>query len=90
MHDLGEKAMSPNAKHTLGAFMMWGGLPLAAAGALIVAPSHPAAGAGMLAAALAVSLGGAALKKRHCPRCRAGACELPGPPGAKNGPNPPA
>lgn len=69
--------MTADAKHTLGAGLMWGGVGAAALGTFAVLPGHPGAGAAVILGATGLSAAGMVLKKRNCPRCRAGACELP-------------
>lgn len=81
-----EDKMSPDARHALGAVLMWSSVAVTAAGSLLIAPGHPAFGAAVIALGMAGVIAGAAIKKKYCPRCRAGACELP----KKNSPQPPA
>lgn len=69
--------MTPDRKHALGAGMMWGGVALTGLAAVVVLPMQLAAGLALFAAGIALTAAGAVAKKRYCPRCRAGACELP-------------
>lgn len=73
--------MSPDAKHSLGAVLLWGGVAAAAIATAVLLAAPGAANlclAGLIGGAL-VSVCGAYLKKRHCPSCRTGACPLPAP-----------
>lgn len=75
--------MHPDRKHTLGAILMWGGVVLAAVAALAILPASPMWGAVGFLAGVAASLEGMRIKKRYCPRCRRGVCDLPpSPPGS--------
>ena len=70
--------LSPDMKHLAGGVTMWGGVALAAASAVLVIPAARFAGVGLFVLSAAVSIGGAWLKKRHCPHCGAGACRTGG------------
>jgi len=66
--------MNADLKHSLGSSLLWGGVVLAAAGLLFILPHHPLLGLLCFVAALPVSITGAWLKKKYCPRCRPDFC----------------
>ncbi|MBN1476385.1 hypothetical protein JXA47_06500 [Candidatus Sumerlaeota bacterium] len=70
--------MSPDAKHLLGAIAMWLGVILAALAVLLLLPRSPTLGAASAIASALIALLGAWFKKRHCPKCRQGVCEVEG------------
>ncbi len=67
--------------HLIGALAMWSGVACSAAAVLFLMPRAAGTGASVFAASVLVTGLGAWLKKRHCPRCAAGAdaCEAPVP-----------
>lgn len=68
--------MNQDTKHTIGALLMWGGVALAAVATFLVLPRLAWLGITLLAVSIPLAGFGAWWKKRHCPRCRAGACEI--------------
>jgi O-antigen/teichoic acid export membrane protein len=69
--------MTADAKHRLGTILMWSGVGLAVVATLAAVPRWPIFGLSLLAASIALTVAGAWIKKRSCPRCREGACEMP-------------
>jgi hypothetical protein len=70
-------ALSPDEMHTLGKGLIPAGIVIAVYGIFIAMPTSPYTGLGAVAWGIALTLIGLRLKKKYCPRCREGQCELP-------------
>jgi hypothetical protein len=74
---MSREARRAEARHALGALLMWSGIGLAVGGWIAFSRARPAVGAALFALALVAAVCGAILKKRYCPKCRKGACPAP-------------
>lgn len=69
--------MTADQKHAAGTVVMYGGVLLGGLGAWALMGGRGVWGGVLFAVALMAVILGGVLKKRYCPRCRAGACALP-------------
>lgn len=70
-------AMSPDEMHTLGKGMIPAGIAIALYGIFVAMPTSPLQGMGAVVWGIVLTVIGLYLKKKYCPRCREGHCELP-------------
>jgi hypothetical protein len=68
---------------------MWLGVVLAVLAVFLLLPRSPTLGAAVAVASATLALIGAWFKKRHCPKCREGVCEVEGLPPSPETPSPP-
>ncbi|NUN95254.1 MAG: hypothetical protein HUU16_03685 [Candidatus Omnitrophica bacterium] len=69
--------LSAETRHFLGGVLMWGGLGISVLGVAFASSLSPLSSLATLGTGIGVCVVGGILKKRYCPRCRAGACTLP-------------
>jgi len=69
--------MTLDGKYRLGQAMMWVGIVSATVCAVLVLPVLPYLGLVGFLVSVGTTGGGVFLRKKYCPRCRAGQCELP-------------
>ena len=74
-----EIQLTDDRKHTLGRVLLVGGLAAAALAVLGFLPSSPYFGAVLAGLSLALCFYGIYLKKKYCPLCRKGPCDLKDP-----------